>query len=154
YRVESLGVDTPWGERAAPSLRLGTEAPHAVVGDASLATSAARLGVAGLRDDAPPIAVAATVGGDLAGLRVEARAQAGAARAQATLGLDPLAPALAGPASRLEFSGVDPAAWLPGAPAASLAGRAWVDEAAPLRGRVEIDNAAARPLPQGGVPVA
>src|SRR5690606_16299941 len=154
YRVEALRVDTPWGELAADSLRIGTEAPHAVIADASLLTAVDRLDIPGLRADAPPIAIATTVAGDLAGLRIEARARAGSARLRTRLQVDPLAPALAGGPSRLEFTGVDPSAWLADAPRAGLAGQAWIEGTAPLRGRLEIDNAAAGPLPEGAVPIA
>src|SRR5690606_40625068 len=76
YRVEALRVDTPWGDLAAESLRLGTDAPHPVIADASLLASADRLGGSRLRGDAPPIAIAATAAGDLRVLRLEARARA------------------------------------------------------------------------------
>lgn len=153
YRVEALRVDTPWGELAADSLRVGTEALHPIVGDASLITSAARLGLAGLKPDLPPIAIAATIAGDLERLRIEARAQAGEAELRARLGVAPLEPALADGPSRLELSGIDPSAWLPDAPAANLSGHAQVDGAMPLRGRIELDNAAVGSLPEGRVPL-
>ncbi len=153
YRVEALRVDTPWGELAADSMRIGTEAPHAVVADASLLTSVERLGLAGLRMDTPPVAIAATVAGDLEVLRIEARTRAGKARLHARLGLDPLAPALAAGPALLEFDGLDPSAWLPDAPGASLAGRATLVGTDPLRGRLAVDNEAPGPLPAGAVPI-
>lgn len=154
YRVEALRVDTPWGVLAADSLRLGTDAPHPVVVDASLLAIADRLGVTGLRDDAPPIALAASATGDLRLMRIEARARAGQARLRASLGLDPLAPALAGGPAQLEFDGIEPSVWMVDAPRARLGGRIVLDGTDPSRGRVEIDNAAAGRLPEGAVPVS
>ncbi len=154
YRVEALRVDTPWGELTADSLRMGTEVPHPVIADASLLTSAERLGMAGLRDDAPPIALAATASGDLAALGIDARARAGQARLRARLAIDPLAPALATGGSRLEFDGIDPSAWVTGAPGANLAGRLVLEAVDPARGRLEVTNAAPGPLPGGALPVA
>lgn len=154
YRIEALRANTPWGELTADSLRIGTEAPHPILADASLLTSVARLGIAGLQPDAPPLAIATTISGDLGRLRIDARARAGAAQWQASLQLAPLLPALAGGPSRLEFSGIDPSVWLAGAPAAKLAGRVSLEGATPLRGRIELDNAAAGPLPKGALPLA
>src|SRR5690606_17960760 len=96
YRIEALRADTPWGELTADSLRIGTEAPHPVLAGASLLARPARLGVAGLKPDAPPVAIATTIGGDLELLRINARARGGQARLQARVEIAPLLPALAG----------------------------------------------------------
>lgn len=153
YRVEALRVDTPWGDLAAESLRLGTDAPHPVIADASLLASADRLGGSRLRGDAPPIAIAATAAGDLRVLRIEARARVGQQRLRARLALDPLASALAADPALLEFDGVDPSAWMVDAPRARLGGRVMTHGADPSRGRVEIDNAAAGALSADAVPI-
>lgn len=154
YRIEALRVRTPWGELRSDALRIGTAPPHALAGEFDLVAEIAPLGIAGLRPDVPPAAVAVSLAGNLERLRVDAHVRAGDARAQAVLDVAPLARALAEGHTRFEFTGIDPAGWLLDAPAAMLSGRGEITRAAPLRGRLELSNRAVGPLPGGAAPVA